>query len=156
MALLDFPSLARWAAALRAMLRGSILDRPLGRIPDRDIDRALETRGQTRADLFTAAGAGARHRVRMARMIAAHRIDVRRAVRVHWRLLKTADNYCSHCPAPERCKFWLDRGVHDGTEPKRFCPNARLFSDIAARQKAPGQATVPAWPQLDDAGARPR
>lgn len=138
MALVDSPTLARWAAALRDALRGSVLDRPLGRIPDQDIDRVLRGMGRTRADLFTAAGARANHRVRMARMMAAHRIDPRRAVLVHWRLLKTADNYCSHCPNPERCRSWLDRDAQDGGA-RLFCPNARLFADIAARQKAVAQ-----------------
>jgi hypothetical protein len=128
------PALTRLGATLRQALRGSVLSRPIGRVPDSEIDRALRNLGQTRVDLFTPAGAGAKHRIRMARMMAAHRIDVRRAVSSYWPWLKAADNYCRYCPSPARCQRWLDGDLRRAAL-EAFCPNARLFSELAAGQR---------------------
>ena len=128
-------------AALHHRFGRNILADPIGRTPDRIIDRLLSELGQTRSDLFTPKGARARHRVRMAHMLAAYRVDVPRAVEEHWEQLKAADNYCHYCPDPTRCQHWLERPWHEEA-PKVFCPNETLFSAIASGQAKQPERTA--------------
>lgn len=140
MELLGISAIARWSTVVRRAFGSGLLRRPIGRISDDQVDSALARLGQTRADLFTAAGARAAHRARMAGMMAAHGIDARYAAEAHWRRLKTADNYCRYCPSPERCQQWLEQPSRRDA-PKVFCPNAPLFADIIKRQSAQIRAT---------------
>ena len=113
--------------------RNPVLARALEHLDDREIDSALRRAGLSRAKLLTPRDAIARHRVRMAHMLAALGIDVRDAVERNWDVLKEADRKCSMCREAGRCRRWLDWGrLNDA--PQVFCPNAALFQDIGADQ----------------------
>lgn len=120
----------------RAMCRG-VLDQPLGRASDREIDAALERAGSDRVKLFSPSGAIAPHRVRMAHMLAAHGVNAAYAVAQRWDALKIADHYCAHCSNARRCRNWLTWGRRNSA-PSMFCPNAQLFESIAANQAGTG------------------
>lgn len=121
------------AMALVRRCRHPTLARPLDRPSDRDIDAALGRAGLTRADLFTPAGAIARHRVYMAYMLAAHHVDIARATADRWQDLKFANRSCAACRQKGRCRRWVEGGgPADATSV--FCPNAALFQAIAAQQ----------------------
>ena len=132
----------RIAATVRRW-RHRVLARPLRDSSDRDVDAALARAGLSRADLFTPAGAIASHRVRLAHMLASHRIDPVRAVSEHWEVIKLADEICDGCRNAGRCRRWLDEA---GPREVRgaFCPNDALFRSIAIEQKAAAPRTSPA------------
>lgn len=125
--------------ALARRRRHPVLARPLADASDRDIDPVLDRAGLTRADLFTPARAIAKHRVYMAYMLAARRIDVVRATAEHWEELKLADRACSVCRGRGRCRRWLEWGGPPEA-PSFFCPNAPLFEGIAAEQASRAHA----------------
>lgn len=112
---------------------GDVFALPLADVPDSQIDEELTTKGLTRSDLFTAHRAIAPHRVRMANMLRAWQLDARRAVATIWPPLDAADNICSLCPNPGRCRRWLEWGQFNDA-PLVFCPNAALFQRIARAQ----------------------
>lgn len=113
--------------------RHPVLARSLGRLSDAEIDEALKAAGLCREGLFIARNAIARHRTRMAHMLAMLGIDIADAVRDHWTALKDADQRCSLCPNVGRCRRWLEWGqVNDA--PQVFCPNAGVFDAIGADQ----------------------
>lgn len=122
--------LGRRLAAKRRRRRHPVLARALTRRSDWDIDRALRRAALTRADLFRAPSAVARHRVRMAHMLNALGVDVGRAVTKHWQALKDADGRCARCAEVRRCRRWLQWGRVNGAY-HVFCPNAALFTAIA-------------------------
>ena len=119
-------------------LQGDVLVGPLGQAGDGQIDAALKQAGITRTDLFSPSHTVARHRARLAWMLATWGIDAPRAADEHWQELKAADEQCSHCPNTGRCIRWLEWGQFNAA-PTVFCPNAELWSAIAAEQAA----TVP-------------
>jgi hypothetical protein len=133
--------LRRMAATVRRW-RHRMLARPLRDSSDRDLDAALARAGLARADLFTPAGAIASHRVRLAHMLATHRIDPARAVGEHWEVIKLADEICDGCRNPGRCRRWLEEA---GPREVRgaFCPNDAIFRSIADEQKAAVPITLP-------------
>ena len=129
MAALKLSSLSK----LFAPRRNSVLASSLAKQSDDDIDTALKQRGLTRAQLFGAASATAKHRVRISSMMAALQIDAKEAVRHHWPQLKEADEACKRCLQVGRCQRWLEWGWYNGAQ-KVFCPNAKLFERIAKDQ----------------------
>lgn len=110
------------------------LSRRLSRSRDEQLDRALSAAGLERGALFTAYKGNARHRKRMAAMMARFRIDTDRACAAFWPELKEADDLCADCPHAHRCMRLLEWGVRDETV-RRICPNARLFDRIALDQR---------------------
>lgn len=125
--------LRRKMAALNRRWRNPVLARALGHLKDHEIDSALSDAGLSRAKLFTPRDAIARHRVRMAHMLATLEVDVHDAVDWNWEALKQADQTCSLCREVGRCRRWLEWGrVNDA--PQVFCPNAPLFQEIGADQ----------------------
>ena len=48
----------------------------------------------------------------------------------YWGALKDAERVCTHCTQKKRCDRWHDWGVRNNA-PFIFCPNARLFDEIA-------------------------
>ena len=123
-------------------LRGDVLAGPLSQAGDYQIDAALKQDGITRTDLFSPSRAIARHRTRLAWMLALWGIDVPRATREHWQELKVADEQCNHCPNTGRCTRWLEWGQFNAA-PMVFCPNAELWSAIALEQAATCEDTSP-------------
>ena len=113
--------------------RDAVLASSLAKHSDHDIDAALKRTGLTRAQLFGAASATAKHRVRISRMMAALQIDAKEAVLHHWPQLKEADDLCMRCTQAERCRRWLRWGRYNGAQ-KVFCPNAAFFERIAKAQ----------------------
>lgn len=123
----------RKAAARNRRWRNPILARALGYLDDQEVDSALRCAGLSRAKLFTPRDAIARHRVRMAHMLAALEVDVHDAVARNWDDLKQADHNCSVCTQAGRCRRWLQWGrINDA--PRVFCPNAALFLQIGVEQ----------------------
>ena len=120
---------------LFAPRRNAVLASSLAKHSDQDIDAALKQAGLTRAQLFGAARATARHRVHMSSMMVALKVDAREAVEHHWPQLKEADDACARCVQVGRCQRWLEWGWYNGAQ-KVFCPNAELFEQIA---KAPSK-----------------
>jgi hypothetical protein len=124
----------RKIGARRRRWQHPVLSRTLENLCDDAIDRALRYAGLSRAQLFTSKNAIARHRVRMAYMLAALDVDVDDAVQGNWEAFKEADRNCSLCRQPGRCRRWLDWGqINDA--PRMFCPNADLFLKIRADQE---------------------
>lgn len=123
-------------------LRGDVLTGPLSQAGDSEIDAALKQGGIARTDLFSPSHAIARHRARLAWMLATWGIDVPRAAREHWQELKVADEQCSHCPNTGRCTRWLEWGQFNAA-PMVFCPNAELWCAIALEQAATCEDTAP-------------
>ncbi len=117
----------------RRRLRGGVLAGPLSQAGDKQIDAALKQDRITRTDLFSPSRAIARHRTRLAWMLATWGIDVSRAAREHWQELKAADEQCSRCLNTGRCTRWLEWGQFNAA-PMIFCPNAELWSAIALEQ----------------------
>ncbi|SDG43971.1 hypothetical protein SAMN05216241_1132 [Limimonas halophila] len=132
MAALSPDWITRGASRLRGMVRDTVLDAPLGRTPDRTIDAALVVRGITRAELFTPGTAVARHRERLARMVAEHGLSPAEVVATHWDHLKEADQVCAVCANKARCAAWLD-GKGGDDSPRKFCPNALVLERIKGR-----------------------
>lgn len=125
--------MARWTKMLLARFRAPILLRPLGRARDEEIDAALARAGMRREDIFNPEEAVLPHRGRMARMLAAFGIDVPRAMEERWNDLKRAEHDCAYCASARRCWRWLEWGRANDA-PRMFCPNARLFAEIAHEQ----------------------
>lgn len=133
-------AVVRWARKTRRQIGWGILARPLSCASDSQIDAALARRGIARDDLFRPSYAVAAHRGRLARMLAAFRIDVGRATADHWQDLKIADGRCRDCRDAGRCNRWLEWAwtTEFDTAPMAFCPNAGLWSAIAQEQAASG------------------
>lgn len=110
-----------------------VLARSLAKLSDDEIDRALGRARLCRRDLFTARNAIARHRVRMANMLAMLEVDVADAVEEHWDAMKDADHRCSVCPSAGRCRRWIEWCQFNGA-PRVFCPNSGIFAHIGAEQ----------------------
>ena len=121
-------NIAAWARRL-AGAPPTVLAEPLTERSDKEIDDALKHACLTRAQLFGAAKATARHRVHMAHMMAALQVDAEHAVAHHWQALKGADEACSKCGQVERCRRWLAWGRRNRAY-RAFCPNAELFEEI--------------------------
>lgn len=121
---------------LFAPRRNAVLASSLAKHSDQEIDTALKQAGLTRAQLFGAASATAKHRVRMSSMMAALKVDAKEAVAHHWPQLKEADEACRRCAQVGRCQRWLKWGWYNGAQ-KVFCPNAELFERIAKTQGEP-------------------
>jgi len=143
-------------------LRGDLLAGPLSQASDGQIDAALQQDGIARTDLFSPAYAVARHRARLAWMLATWGIDAPRAAKEHWQELKVADERCSYCPNTGRCTRWLEWGQFNAA-PMVFCPNAELWSAIAFEQAATcgdtppsGQVISESRSKRDDPGPDPR
>jgi hypothetical protein len=119
--------IARQASAkMRRLLSNDPLLRPLGRVPDSTIHRALTLRRFGRADLFTPGKTLAPHRRRIAAMLAAFHFSPKQITEHHWKELKHADHLCAHCSDKKRCDRWL-RGERSDEAPRRFCPNVMTF-----------------------------
>lgn len=128
-------SFNRVKSQLAFRLIGGSLRGPIGRIGDQKIDADLSRLGLDRERLFSPETVTTRHRWRMARMMARHRVDVRRFVREDWRTLKLADNRCAYCESAKRCERWLDLSPPTADGPLRFCPNGTLFADRGSRPR---------------------
>lgn len=120
-------------ARLLAPRRNPVLASSLAKHSDQAIDTALKQAGLTRAQLFGAASATAKHRVRLSSMMAALKIDAKQAVAHHWPQLKGADEACKRCAQAGRCQRWLKWGWYNGAQ-KVFCPNAALFERMRKAQ----------------------
>ena len=112
------------------------LRRRLSRSSDQAIDRALAATRLGRSDLFTAFKGNARHRKRMAAMMARLGVDRTLAVEAFWPQLREADSRCADCPNVRRCTRLLKWGVRDDAA-RVFCPNAALFDEIARVGRSP-------------------
>lgn len=121
---------------LFAPRRNAVLASSLAKHSDEDIDAALKQAGLTRAQLFGAASATAKHRARISSMMAALQVDAKEAVEHHWPQLKEADDACMRCTQAERCRRWLRWGRYNGAQ-KVFCPNAAFFEQLAKAQGKP-------------------
>ncbi len=124
----------RLAGAPKPLRTSPALAAPLTEQSDEEIDRSLAAAGLSRAQLFGAASATARHRVHMASMMGTLKIDAEQAVAHHWQDLKGADKVCSECGQVERCRRWLAWGCRNRAY-EIFCPNAELFDEIGKEQK---------------------
>jgi hypothetical protein len=102
------------------------LSKPLGRVPDCLIDKALSERGLNRVDLFTLQTAQAPHRKRVAAMMAIKGISAVSAVEENWNALKEADHRCAYCDNARRCSRWLNWN-RDNDAPRLFCPNSETL-----------------------------
>ena len=71
-----------------------------------------------------------RDRRRKGKMLANFGIDPHEATPRYWGALKDAERVCTHCSQKKRWERWPDRGVRNNA-PFIFCPNARLFDEIA-------------------------
>ena len=124
----------RLAGAPKPLKTSPSLSTPLAEQSDAEIDRSLAAAGFTRAQLFGLASATARHRVHMASMMGALKIDAEQAVAHHWQDLKSADKACSECGQIDRCRRWLAWGCRNEAY-QVFCPNAALFQEIGKEQE---------------------
>ncbi len=131
-------SIAAWARRLAGapspLKTSPSLSAPLAKQSDAEIDQSLAAVGFSRAQLFGAASATARHRVHMANMMGALKIDAEQAIAHHWQALKRADETCSQCGQVDRCRRWLAWGRRNKAY-QVFCPNAALFDEIGEEQK---------------------
>ena len=125
----------RAKSRLAFRLFGGSLRGPIGRIDDQKIDADLARLGLDRERLFLPETVTTRHRWRMARMMARHRVDVRRLLQEDWKMLKFADNRCAYCESAKRCERWLDLSLPTVDGPLRFCPNGALFADLGSRPR---------------------
>jgi hypothetical protein len=116
----------RASVKMRQLRSNDPLRRPLGRVPDSAINRALTLRRSGRADLFTRGKTLAPHRHRIAAMLAAYHFSPKQIIARHWPELKHADHLCAHCTEKKRCDRWL-RGDRRDDAPRRFCPNVVTF-----------------------------
>ncbi len=126
-------ALARWNTA-------KPLRRRLSRSSDRELDRALRVARMRRADLFTAFKGNARHRKRLAAMMAHLGVDRATAVEAFWPQLREADSLCADCPNVRRCTRLLKWGLRDDAA-RVFCPNAALLDDMARVGRSPSPAS---------------
>ena len=106
------------------------LRRRLSRSSDCDLDLALAAAGMKRSDLFTPFRGNARHRKRLAAMMAHLQVDRDLAVEAFWPQLREADTHCADCPKVRRCMRLLKWGGRNDAA-RVFCPNAALFDEIA-------------------------
>ncbi len=116
-------SLRRWWAAQR-------LSTELVYLPDEELNRLLADAGLARGDLFSGRPNNPRDRRRMAKMLVHFGVDPHEATPRYWGALKDAERVCTHCTQKKRCDRWHDWGVRNNA-PLIFCPNARLFDEIA-------------------------
>ena len=106
------------------------LRRRLSRSTDEDLDRALSAARMRRDDLFTPFKGNARHRKRMAAMMAGFHLDRAQACESSWPELREADGRCADCQSVRRCIRLLKWGVRKDAA-RLFCPNAALYDRIA-------------------------
>lgn len=106
------------------------LRRRLSRSTDEDLDRALSAARMQRGDLFAPFKGNARHRKRMAAMMARFHLDRAAACESSWPELREADGFCADCPNVRRCVRLLKWGLRKD-EARLFCPNAALYDRIA-------------------------
>ncbi len=116
-------TIARWQTA-------KPLRRRLSRSTDRDLDRALSAARMQRGDLFTPFKGNAKHRKRMAAMMARFHLDRTQACESFWPELRDADGVCADCPKVRRCVRLQKWGLRRDAA-RLFCPNAALFDNIA-------------------------
>ncbi len=106
----------------------------LSRLSDREVDLALADAGLSRGDLSTVLRAGnARHGL-MTRTMAHFGVDPKAAALRYWRAFRDAERVCAHCTNVKRCRRWHDWGVSNDA-PRMFCPNARLFDEMARNRR---------------------
>jgi hypothetical protein len=117
-------TLVRWNTA-------KPLRRRLSRTSDQALDRALSAARMDRGDLFTPFKGNAKHRKRMAAMMARFRLDRTRACESFWPELREAENVCADCSKVRRCVRLQKWGLRRDAA-RLFCPNAALFDKIAA------------------------
>ena len=128
------PRIARRIRRLQIMIvrwqTAKPLKRRLSRSTDEDLDRALSAARMRRADLFTPFKGNARHRKRMAAMMARFHLDRAQVCESSWPELRKADGLCADCPNVRRCVRLLKWGLRKD-EARLFCPNAALYDRMA-------------------------
>ncbi len=130
--------LVRWQTA-------KPLRRRLSRSTDGNLDRALSAAKMQRGDLFTPFKGNAKHRKRMAAIMAHFHLDRAQACESFWPELRDADGVCADCSKVRRCVRLQKWGLRSDAA-RLFCPNAALFDEIAAAERCH---------QLGDAGSGP-
>lgn len=97
------------------------------------VDRALIEAVLARADPLTAR---AEVRRDLRRMMRRFRIDPALIPKRFVRDLEAAEKRCAACTAIGRCQHFLLAGATD--DPRAFCPNAKLYDQIAASEEPVG------------------
>ena len=102
-------------------------DRP----PKEFVDHTVADAVLSRADLDSAR---AQVRSDMSRMMRHFGGDPVRIAPSFAAAVRDAERICANCVLVGRCRRWFQRHPTDDA-PRRFCPNAKLYEDIAISQK---------------------
>jgi hypothetical protein len=117
-------TLALWWQARRKQARSE-------RRPEESVDRTLADAALARADVTSAR---AQVRSDMSRMMRYLDVDPDRIPGPFWGAVHEAEWVCTKCVSVGRCRRWSQPQPTDDA-PRRFCPNAQLYEDIAISQR---------------------